>query len=435
MEYILIVLCLIGSAFFSGTEIAYTSLNKLKLRQESENPSRIQRMVSYIYNHYDRALSTLLIGNNLVNIAATSIATVLAVRLADKLAGRITDDQASTIVTVVMTVIILIVGEITPKMIARRCSEGFAKMAAWPLLILMIVLFPAVLVTSGIVNLFSLLWKKKDERVVTITEEELESILDTAEDEGVIDENETDLLQSALEFTDMDAGDILTPRVDVIGFEIGQSTQEILQTINETQFSRYPVYEKTIDHVVGILYVKHLLHELMEQEQVELADLLLEPVFIPKSMKLHDIMNEFRKSRTHMAVVADEYGGITGIVTMEDVLEQLVGEIWDENDDIVNDWQELDKNRYECSGDLNLSEFFDHLDMDDEDVETGCATVGGWATENIGAMPVPFDAFDYQEFTILVREVDDNHRITRLIILRHEFEPEKRKEWLKLSSN
>ena len=231
----------------------------------------------------------------------------------------------------------------------------------------------------------------------------------------------------------MDAGDILTPRIDVIGFEVGQSTEEILEIINETQFSRYPVYEKTIDHVVGILYVKHLLHELMEQKDVRLSDLLLEPIFIPKSMKLHDIMNEFRKKRTHMAVVADEYGGITGIVTMEDVLEQLVGEIWDENDDIVNDWQELDKNRYECSGDMNLSEFFDNLDLDDEEVETGCATVGGWATENIGAMPLPFDAFDYQEFTVLVKQVDDNHRITRLLILKHEPQPEKRKERLKIS--
>lgn len=435
MEYILIVLCLIGSAFFSGTEIAYTSLNKLKLRQDCDAPTRAQRLVCYIYNHYDRALSTLLIGNNLVNIAATSIATVLAVRLAAGMAGRITDDQASTIVTVVMTVIILIVGEITPKMIARRCSEGFARMAAYPLLALMILFFPAVLLTSGIVNLCSRLWTRRDERRVTITEEELESILDTAEDEGVIDETETDLLQSALEFTDLDAGDILTPRIDVVGFEIGQSTQEILQVINETQFSRYPVYEKTIDHVVGILYVKHLLHELMEQEQEQapLSELLLEPVFIPKSMRLHDIMNEFRKSRTHMAVVADEYGGITGIVTMEDVLEQLVGEIWDENDDIVNDWQQITDTRYECSGDMNLSEFFDNLDMDDEDVETGCATVGGWATENIGAMPVPFDAFDWQEFTILVREVDDNHRVSRLLILRHETEEEKRKERSKLS--
>ena len=433
MEYILIVLCLIGSAFFSGTEIAYTSLNKLKLRQDCENQTRAHRLVCYIYNHYERALSTLLIGNNLVNIAATSIATVLAVRLAERMAGRISDDEASTIVTIVMTVVILIVGEITPKMVARRCSDRFAELAAYPLLVLMIVLFPAVLLTTGIVNVCSKLWENKDEKKVTITEEELESILDTAEDEGVIDENETDLLQSALEFTDMDAGDILTPRIDVIGFEIGQSTEEILQVINETQFSRYPVYEKTIDHVVGILYVKHMLHELMEQKEVQLADLLLEPIFIPKSMKLHDIMNEFRKSRTHMAVVADEYGGITGIVTMEDVLEQLVGEIWDENDDIVNDWQELDKNRFECSGDMNLSEFFDNLDLDDEDLETGCATVGGWATENIGAMPVPFDAFDYQEFTILVKQVDDNHRITRLLILKHEPLVEKRKERLKIS--
>ena len=136
------------------------------------------------------------------------------------------------------------------------------------------------------------------------------------------------------------------------------------------------------------------------------------------------IMNEFRNSQTHMAVVADEYGGITGIVTMEDVLEQLVGEIWDENDDIVNDWQELCKDRYECAGDLNLSEFCDHLDLDDEDLETTCATVGGWATEKIGAMPVPFDAFDYDRFTMMVKEVDENHRITRLLILGHHFAEE-----------
>lgn len=428
MEYILIVLCLIGSAFFSGTEIAYTSLNKLKLRQDGENLTRTQKLVHFIYNHYEKALSTLLIGNNLVNIAATSLATVLAVRLAANMAGRISDDEASGIVTVVMTIIILIFGEITPKMIARRCSDTIAKFSAYPLMVLMVILFIPVLVTSGIVSLCSKIWTPKDGKKVTITEEEFENILDTAEDEGLIDESETELLQSALEFSDMDAGDILTPRIDVIGFEINDSVEEILKVINETQFSRYPVYEKTIDHVVGILYVKHLLHELMESKDVNLADLLLEPVFIPKSMKLDAIMNEFRSSRTHMAVVADEYGGITGIVTMEDVLEQLVGEIWDENDDIVNEWQELSKNRFECSGDMNLSDFFDNLDMDDEDVETDCATVGGWATENIGAMPVAFDAFDYEDFTVLVKHVDDNHRITRLLILKHDFTKDKRKD-------
>ena len=420
MEYILILLCLVGSAFFSGTEIAYTSLSKLKIKKEREHPQGIQRLVLFIYDHFDNALSTLLIGNNLVNIAATSIATVLAVKLAAGLGGRIEDDTASTIVTVVMTVLILIFGEITPKMIARRCCDSISRLVAIPLMILMVVLFPAVLVTSWIVNLFSLLWRRKDGQDVTITEEEFENILDTAEDEGIIDESETELLQSALEFTDLDAGDILTPRIDVVGFELNDSMDTVLEIINDTQFSRYPVYERTVDHVVGILYVKHLLKELAEGRQASLRELMLEPVFIPKSMKLNAIMDEFRSRRTHMAVVADEYGGITGIVTMEDVLEQLVGEIWDENDDIVNDWQELGKDRYECAGDLNLSDFFGHLDLDDEEVDTDCATVGGWATENIGAMPVPFDAFDYKNFTILVKEVDDN-RIERLIILEHHF--------------
>ena len=423
MEYILIILCLLGSGFFSGTEIAYTSLSKLKIKKDRENPSRIMKLVLFIYDHFDNALSTLLIGNNLVNIGATSIATVLAVKLADSMNGRLSDDMASAVVTVVMTVLILIFGEITPKMIARRCCDTISKWAAVPVLVLMILLFPAVLVTSWIVKLFGLLWRKKDGQEVTITEEEFENILDTAEDEGIIDESETELLQSALEFTDLDAGDILTPRIDVVGFELHDSLETVLDLINETQFSRYPVYERTVDHVVGILYVKHLLKELAEGRRTELRDLMLEPVFIPKSMKLHAIMDEFRSSRTHMAVVADEYGGITGIVTMEDVLDQLVGDIWDENDDIVNDWQELGPDRYECAGDLHLTEFFGNLDLDDEEVDTDCATVGGWATEIIGAMPVPFDAFDYKNYTILVKEVEDN-RIERLIVLRHHFTSE-----------
>ena len=420
MAYLLIFFLLMGSAFFSGTEIAYTSLSKLKMKRDSENPTTLQKLVGFIYNHYDYALSTVLVGNNLVNIGATSVATVLAVNLAVRMDGRITDEAASTIVTLVMTVLILIFGEITPKMVARRCSESIAKLAAWPLLVLMVLFFPVVWLSTGLVNLFSLLWKK-DAQSVTITEEELENLLDTAEDEGVIDESETDLLQSALEFTDLDAADILTPRIDVIGFELHDSMEFILNTIAETQFSRYPVYERTIDHVVGILYVKHLLKELVDNKDVQLTDLLLEPVYIPKTMKLHDIMDEFRTHQSHMVIVADEYGGIMGVVTMEDVLEQLVGEIWDENDDIVNDWQQLDKHRWECSGDMNLTEFFDNLDLDDDKLESDCATVGGWATENIGAMPVPFDSFDYKQFTVLVRTVDENHRISRLLILEHHF--------------
>jgi len=418
MEYILIIFLLIGSAFFSGTEIAYTSLSKLKVKKEGEEQTATEKLVSFNYNRYDFALSTVLVGNNLVNIAATSVATVLAVKLTTSL--PISDTTASSIVTVVMTILILFVGEITPKMVARGISEPFAKMAAYPLMILMIIFFPIVLLTTGIVSLLSNIWKKKDDQDVTITEEELENLLDTAEEEGVIDENETELLQSALEFTDLDAGDILTPRIDVVGFEVNDSIDDILSVITENQFSRYPVYERTVDHIVGILYVKHLLRELAESKTVSLQDLLLEPVFIPKSMHLHEIMNEFRSHQTHMVVVADEYGGIEGIVTMEDVLEQLVGEIWDENDDIVNEWQQITENRFECSGDMNLSDFMDNLDLDEDELETDCATVGGWAVENIGAMPVPFDSFDYKQYTILVMLVDeDNHRIDRLLILKH----------------
>ena len=420
MAYVLIVFLLLGSAFFSGTEIAYTSLSKLKMKRDSENPSTVQKLVNFIYNHYDYALSTVLVGNNLVNIAATSVATVLAVKVAATMGGRISDDTASTIVTVIMTVLILIVGEITPKMIARRLNEQIAKFAAWPLIVLMVLFFPVVWLTSCIVNLFSLLWKR-DEQTVTITEEELENLLDTAEDEGVIDESETELLQSALEFTDLDAADLLTPRIDVVGFEIHDSLSFILQTITETQFSRFPVYERTVDHVVGILYVKHLLKELVDNPDVQLTDLLLEPVYIPRTMKLHEIMDQFRTHQTHMVIVADEYGGIMGVVTMEDVLEQLVGDIWDENDDIVSDWQALGKHRWECSGDMNLTEFFDNLDLDEDKIETDCTTVGGWATENIGAMPVAFDSFDYLQYTVLVKHVDETHRITRLLVLEHTY--------------
>ena len=420
MEYVFIVLLLLGSAFFSGTEIAYTSLSKLKIKKE-EGMTKTDKLVNFIYNHFDFGLSTVLIGNNLVNIGATSVATVIAISLVHSTKGQMTEDVASTIVTLVMTVLILIVGEITPKMIARRCNEKISKIAAYPLIVLMILFSPLVWLTSCIVRLFGKLWNKKEGQEVTITEEELESLLDTAEDEGVIDEDETELLQSALEFMDLDAADILTPRIDVIGFEINESIENILEVIEETQFSRYPIYEKTIDHVVGILYAKHLLKELINNKEVQLKDLILEPVYIPKTMRLHEIMDEFRKNQTHMTVVADEYGGIMGIVTMEDVLEQLVGEIWDENDDIINYWQEIDEHRFECAGEMNLTEFFDNLDMDDEVLDTDCATVGGWATENIGSMPVPFDSFDYEHFTIMVKHVDENHRITRLLILEHKY--------------
>ncbi len=414
-----IILLLAGSAFFSGTEIAYNNLNKLKMKKESDSEDRTSRLVKYLYKHYDSLLATLLIGNNLVNIGSTAIATVLAVTIAGLSSGRLTNSSASTVSTVVMTVLILIFGEITPKIIGSRRSESITRIASYPLLLLMILFSPLVFITTGFVNFCSRLWIKPGAEDVTVTEADLENILDTVEDEGVIDEDDADLLQSALEFSELEAGDILTPRIDVIGLEVNDSIEHVLQVFEETQFSRFPVYEKTIDHIIGILYVKHLLKALAEGQEVTLRDLMLDPVFIPRSMSLDVILNQFRKEQIHMAVVADEYGGTAGIVTMEDVLEQLVGEIWDENDEIVNDWQKITDTRFECSGDMNLSDFFENLDMDDRDLDTDCTTVSGWTAEQIGAVPIEFDAFDYKNITVIVREVDDNHRATRLIVLVH----------------
>ncbi len=417
-----IVLLLIASAFFSGSEIAFNNLSKVKMKKESDSEDKTSRLVKYLYKHYDSLLATLLIGNNLVNIGSTSIATVLAVTLAG-LSSRLTNRSASTVSTVLMTALILIFGEITPKIIGTRRSEAITRIASYPLLVLMILLSPLVFITTGLVNVCSRLWIKPGEEDVTVTEADLESILDTVEDEGVIDEDDADLLQSALEFSELEAGDILTPRIDVVGLEVNDTIEHVLEVFRETQFSRFPVYEKTIDHIIGILYVKHLLKALAEGQKVTLRDLMLEPVFIPRSMNLDNILNQFRSEQLHMAVVADEYGGTAGIVTMEDVLEQLVGEIWDENDEIVNEWQKITDTRFECSGDMNLSDFFENLDMDDRDLDTDCTTVSGWTAEQIGAVPIEFDAFDYRNITVVVREVDDNHRATRLIILVHKTEP------------
>ena len=416
MEYIYIVLCLIGSAFFSASEIAYTSMSKLKMKKESENLSPIQKVVHYIYNHFDHALSTILIGNNLVNIAATSIGTVLAVNLAASMEGAITDDLASTITTVVMTVLILIFGEITPKMFAKRRNEGMAKIAAYPLRLLMIILSPAVLLTAAIVNGLSILWRKDEEDDVTITEEEFENILDDIEDEGIIDENQTDLLQSALEFTDMTAEEILTHRIDVIGFELRDSMDYILETISETQFSRYPVYDRTIDHIVGVVRAKDLLLAEVSGQR-DLRKLITPVMFVHSTMSISTLLNDLRRQKMQMAIVTDDYGGTLGLVTMEDCLEELVGEIWDEYDKVEEEFVDLGNDVYEVSGEMNIYDMFDNLDINTRNFESDYNTLSGWCVEQMEHIPQVGECFSYENLRVTVKEMEEQ-RITKLTVER-----------------
>jgi len=231
-----------------------------------------------------------------------------------------------------------------------------------------------------------------------------------------LDEDQTELLQSALEFPDLNAEDILTPRIDMVSFDINAPLDKVLEVIAETQFSRIPVYEETIDHIIGVLHVNSLYKELVDNPNASIREMLMEVVYLPQTMKLPAILEELRKRQTHMAIVTDEYGGTMGLLTMEDVLEQLVGEIWDETDEIVDEFTKISDDRYECSGQMNIADFLDELELDDRDFESEATTVGGWAAEMIGSMPEVFDAFHFRRLTVIVKEVEGN-RVTRLIVL------------------
>jgi len=415
MSYVLIAVLICFSAFFSGSEIAYTSLNKLRVKKEAEQGNKLSKMVVYICDHYQNILSTILIGNNLVNIAATSVAAVIALQVAERFG--MDDGTAATVVTLIMTILILIFGEISPKVISARKNEAISKFAAYPLLILMVVFYPLVFLSTGITKALSFIWRRHDEEEdVTITEEEFATILETVEDEGVLDEDQTELLQSALEFPDLNAEDILTPRIDMVSFDINAPLDKVLEVIAETQFSRIPVYEETIDHIIGVLHVNSLYKELVDNPNASIREMLMEVVYLPQTMKLPAILEELRKRQTHMAIVTDEYGGTMGLLTMEDVLEQLVGEIWDETDEIVDEFTKISDDRYECSGQMNIADFLDELELDDRDFESEATTVGGWAAEMIGSMPEVFDAFHFRRLTVIVKEVEGN-RVTRLIVL------------------
>ena len=417
MEYILIALLLLCSAFCSGTEIAYTSLNKLKLHKENEKPTRTQRLVAYIYNHYDNALSTILIGNNLVNIAATSVATVIAYNLASAMAGGISEDAASSITTVVMTVLILIFGEISPKIFAKRANEAFSRFCAVPLRCMMTVLYPVIWLVEQLIDALAKLWGTAADTAVT--EEDLSAMLDTIEDEGVMEEETTELLQSALDFSETTAQEILVPRVDMLAIDIEDSYDEIVKTALDAPFSRIPVYEGSIDNIIGVLHVNHLLRDLTLGEKVNIRSLLLPPLFIHKTMRLNTIMDELRAHKMHIAVVVDEYGGTMGMVTMEDVLEELVGDIWDERDVIENEFSDNADGTVDVDGDVSISELLERFDLDDKDVDSDYVTLGGWAIEMLGGYPQVGDSFRFKNLTVTVAEMDD----LRITLLRVKAEP------------
>jgi len=414
--YIFIVILISLSAFFSGSEISYASANRMRLKKAAENGGLKDRLAYFIYENYNNALSTILIGNNLVNIAASSVATVIAIQLGGE--GYV------GAATAIMTVLILIFGEIMPKIIAKENCDGFSRGVALPLRFLMFITKPLVIIIMGFVNLLAKLWTKGDGNGPAMTEEELAAIIETVEDEGVIDEDRSELLQSALEFDDITAQEIITPRVDMLAIDIDDGMDAIIECAMDAPYSRIPVYEDSIDHIIGILYLKQFLKQVVDQDTLDIRPLLMDVCFIHKTMKLPAVLAELKRRKVHMAIVTDEYGGTLGLITMEDVLEQLVGEIWDESDEVVEEFVELSDDLFEVSGDLSIYEMFEELGIDEDTFEGDYTTAGGWAIDMLGGYPKVGDSFTYENLIVTVTEIDD----LRIVKLKVELSPTEEEE-------
>ena len=406
LNYIIIIICLCCSAFFSASEISFASSNEIRLRHAAEEKKSLAaKLAMKIYTNYESALATILIGNNLVNIASESVATVIVITLLG--------NENAWVATIAMTVLVLICGEIVPKVVAKTMPETFATLFAIPLYALSIITKPLVFLVDSSMKVISLLWKRNVDNSPSVTEEELETIIDTVEDEGVIDEDKCDLIQSVFDFGDVQAYEIITPRVDMLAIDIESDREEMIETVLNSTYSRIPVYRDTIDNIVGVLHVNLVLKELTEDGDANILASLMPAVYVHKTMPLDDVLSTMRKQRSHLAMVTDEYGGVMGLLTMEDVLEQLVGDIWDESDEIEPELVELCDGCFEIDGDMRIEDFFDEVDFDDRDFEDDNATVGGFVVELLGRYANKNDVATYENLIFTVLQVE-KRRVVKL---------------------
>ncbi|MGN0494233.1 MAG: hemolysin family protein [Acutalibacteraceae bacterium] len=413
LRYLAISLLILVSAFFSATEIAFASVNPARLKSRRQKKDSLALSVAAkIVDDYENMLGAVLIGNNLANIAASSIATLIVMDLLG--------EGYAWVATLVMTLLVLIFGEIIPKVLAKQFAEQFCAAVSIPIYTLSVILKPITLVMMAFINLLSRLWESSVADPDAVSEDDFENIIDIVEDEGVLDEEQCDLLQNALDFDTVLAYEIITPRVDMDALDIRDPYETNIRKINDSTYSRLPVFEDTPDNIIGILHLNHFYKEYVKEERVNIRALLLPVTYVHKTMPLPDVLEKMKETLSHMVVVLDEYGGTMGILTMEDVLEQLVGEIWDESDEIEHEFVCVDDTHFEADGDMRIYDFFDEFDIDideDEDFETDSATVGGWSIESFGAFPKIGDSFDVLNLHVTVLEMDeDGLRVEKVLV-------------------
>lgn len=380
------------SAYFSATETAFSSLSRIRLKNLANDGNKKAELALALSENYDKLLSTILIGNNVVNIAASSLATILFL--------QVSQSHGAMLSTIVMTVVVLIFGEISPKSLAKEAPESFAMFSAPILRVIMTVLAPFNWLFGCWKVLLNKIFKTKSDR--GITEQELLTMVEEAQSEGGIDEQEGDLIKSAIEFNDMEAGEILTPRVDLTAVDIAEDQQAIYNIFMETKFSRIPVYKETIDNIVGVIHQRDFFVMIRTKGQT-MEDIIKPAIFVSESIKISKLIKHLQKSQAHMAIVTDEYGGTKGIVTMEDILEELVGEIWDEHDDVVEDMEKISETEYLVSGSADVEEVLELFGLTEETEQN---TVTGWVMEKLEKMPEIGDVFEEDGLHVTVKELD-----------------------------
>ena len=410
--YIVIGVMVCLSAYFSASEIAFNSANKMRLRRAAEGGSKTSKIAYNIVEKFTTALSAILIGNNLANIAVSTCTTLIVMQeFKEHLA------LASTLSTVLVTVAILILGEIIPKVLAKQHADRVVRWVAVPTRILTILLSPIVAIVMLLLAGLRKLWGQ-DRSEATVTEEELVSIIDTVEEEGVIDEEQGELLQSTIDFHDTTVAEIMTPRIDMTALDIDDDMDQIHEILSDsTQYSRLPVYEDSIDNIIGVLSLTRYYKATLDTAEPDIRELMMKPCKLHKTMKLPAALNKLREMKMHLAIVIDEFGGTLGVVTMEDILEELVGDIWDDTDVIVTECVATGENTFEVSGDMNIDDCFDELEFHKpEDFACEYSTMGGWAIEMLEADPHVGDSFAYCNLHIVVAQMEEE-RVTRLTVL------------------
>lgn len=397
-----LLLCVCMSAFFSASETAYSSVNKVRLKTIEGSKRSKAQLALKLSEDYDNLLMTILVGNNIVNIAGTAIATVMFTNL-------INGDAGATVSTAVMTVVILIFGEISPKSLAKENAERVAMFAARPLFIIGKILVPLGLFFRMWKNLLHKVFRPRDDE--SIIEAELITMVDEATDEGDMDIGESELIRSAIGFNDRDALDIMTPRVDVTGLEDTATDAEAADTFRMTDYSRLPVFHEDLDHIIGVLNEKDF-HKMNYLGETDIKKMMKAPVFAPATLQISKLLKLFQETQTHLVVLLDEYGGTEGIVTMEDVLEQLVGEIYDEHDDVDELISQQEDGSCSFDGSIRLEDLLEQYGISNQ---FDADTVGGWAAEMLKKIPEEGDRFDYYGLNCTVTGMD-KRRVTQVTV-------------------